>query len=175
MCLIVPKVIPLRLVETVARLLWEVHGITVLLVQFGFLYRCLTSDNCFTQQGLKLVGSGYTNSQAQQGSSVALSYDGNILVSGGEKSSGQRKPSSQTQPLLPRAGLLGRGSSFGQSCAINANGSFILVHQLIWLIMKLRLIGVVFFYCKTMAQTCFPSRTLEIGFRKLITLKLDIL
>jgi hypothetical protein len=39
-------------------------------------------DGVWTQQGLKLVGSG-PNGKAQQGSSVALSNDGNIAIVGG--------------------------------------------------------------------------------------------
>lgn len=85
----------------------------------------------WSQQGSKLVGTGYSGSNIAQGSSVALSADGNTALVGGTGDNSnvgaawvfQRSGStwSQTGNKLTGTGNTG-GSQQGYSCDLSANG-----------------------------------------------------
>ena len=49
----------------------------------GAVWVFVLSDGVWTQQGSKLIGGGYTSAQPWEGSSTALSSDGNIALIGG--------------------------------------------------------------------------------------------
>src|SRR5712691_9773394 len=89
----------------------------------------------WTQQGLKLVGTGAVGS-AEQGSSVSLSADGNTALVGGYSDNGQAGAAwvwtrsggvwTQQGPKLVGSGAVG-GASQGSSVSLSADGSTALV------------------------------------------------
>jgi YD repeat-containing protein len=94
------------------------------------------SGSTWTQQGPKLTGSGESSGEADFGSSVALSGDGNTAVIGGLTDSGgvgaawvfTRSGSTWTQqgPKLTGGGESGAGS-FGVSVALSSDGNTALI------------------------------------------------
>lgn len=102
----------------------------------GAVWVFVRNGNTWTQQGLKLVGSGGTT--AKQGTSVALSADGNTLVVGGPSDLSEKGAvwvfkrtngvwSQLGSKLLPNDATSNPLPKFGTAVAINANGNTIMV------------------------------------------------
>jgi hypothetical protein len=95
------------------------------------------SGGVWTQQGSKLVGTGAVGTQVYQGTSVALSGDGNIAVVGGPADAGGRPGASwvftRSNGIWTQQGskLVGSGAlsyaSQGESVALSADGNTAIV------------------------------------------------
>ena len=95
------------------------------------------SNGLWSQQGLKLVGSGSAGTAPQQGQSVSLSADGNTAVVGGLTDNTfigavwvyTRSGAVWTQqgPKLVGTGVAGSGATQGSSVSLSADGNIVLV------------------------------------------------
>jgi hypothetical protein len=98
----------------------------------GAVWIFTRSNGVWTQEGSKLVGTGGVGSSLQQGSSVALSADGNTVIFGGDNDNGVRGAAwvftrtngtwTQQGPKLFGAGTVG-GTDQGTSVALSADGN----------------------------------------------------
>ena len=103
----------------------------------GAVWVFTRSGSVWSQQGMKLVGSGATGSNVQQGFSVDLSADGNTVIFGGPSDNNAagaawvltRSGSTWTQqgPKLVGTGSVGFNVQQGRSVAISADGNTALV------------------------------------------------
>jgi hypothetical protein len=95
------------------------------------------TGNTWTQQGNKLVGTGYIGSQINQGSSVSISADGNTAIVGGRRDNNEigaswvftRTGNTWTQQgnKLVGTGYIGSQINQGSSVSITADGKTAIV------------------------------------------------